>query len=391
VRVGYGAALRAREFRALFAGQAVSILGTSVAGVALTILVFRLTGSPFLSALTFALGFLPYLVGGTLLSGLVDRVRPRRLVSACDAASAVVAAAMAWHGEPVGALLALMLVLGTLSSVASGSRGALVRATVSDDAYVPARSLLKLASQGAQIGGNALAGLLVVAIGTRGTILVNAASFGVSAAAVRFGTRDRELAGTASGGLLRDSLRGARGLLARRRLRALLLLGWLVPFFAVAPEALAAPYVASKHGSAALVGVWLVALPLGLVAGDVAGVRWLTAEQQQRLVYPAAAAGFVPYLAFALHPSLPVSLALLFVAGACGMYSLGLDARVRDAAPLELFARTMALSSAGLMTLQGIGFAVAGAVAEAAGAAGAIAIAGACGLLAAAAIHKVEA
>jgi hypothetical protein len=74
-------------------------------------------------------------------------------------------------------------------------------------------------------------------------------------------------------------------------------------------------------------------------------------------------------------------LSALTFAGAFGMYSLGLDGRVRDSAPDRLFARTMTLNSAGLMTLQGLGFALAGAVAEAIGAAGAIAAAGACGLV----------
>ena len=56
--------------------------GTSVAAVALTILVYRRTGSPLLASLAFALGFLPFLLGGGLLSSVVDRVRPRRLVVA---------------------------------------------------------------------------------------------------------------------------------------------------------------------------------------------------------------------------------------------------------------------------------------------------------------------
>jgi hypothetical protein len=69
----------------------------------------------------------------------------------------------------------------------------------------------------------------------------------------------------------------------------------------------------------------------------------------------------------------------------CAFYSLGLDARVRDAVPDRLFARTMTLNNAGLMTLQGVGFALAGAVAQAIGPARAIAVAGVCGLVAVAA------
>jgi hypothetical protein len=65
----------------------------------------------------------------------------------------------------------------------------------------------------------------------------------------------------------------------------------------------------------------------------------------------------------------------------CGLYSLGLDARVRDAAPPRLFARAMTLNTAGLMTLQGVGFTLAGAVAQGFGASAAIAIAGGCGIV----------
>ena len=85
-RVGYGDALRSREFRALFAAQAITIGGSSIAAVALTVLVYDRTGSAFLSSLTFALGFLPYVVAG-LLSGVVDRVRPRRLVNISSGAA----------------------------------------------------------------------------------------------------------------------------------------------------------------------------------------------------------------------------------------------------------------------------------------------------------------
>ena len=49
-----------------------------------------------------------------------------------------------------------------------------MRSTVSPDGYVPARSLLKLTSQTAQIVGNAAGGGLVVALGPSGALLINA-------------------------------------------------------------------------------------------------------------------------------------------------------------------------------------------------------------------------
>ena len=321
---------------------------------------------------------------------MVDRMPPRRLVNWCDALSAVVATSMALPGMPVPALLALLVCLGTLSSVAAGGRGALVRATVPLAAYVPARSLLKIASQTAQIGGNVIGGALLVVLGTSGAILVNAATFAVSFALVRLVVGNHPNPGTSSqAGVLGDSLRGVREIFAQPALGRLLILGWLVLTFSVAPEALGAPYVSAHHGSPALVGWWLAALPIGTIAGDLVGVRFMRQTLQQRLVVPVAAAGFVPYLFFVLDPPVGVALALLVVSGAFGMYSLGLDGRIRDAAPERLFARTMALNSAGLMTLQGLGFAFAGAVAQAIGSAGAIGLAGACGLVAVAVLRSL--
>ena len=59
----------------------------------------------------------------------------------------------------------------------------------------------------------------------------------------------------------------------------------------------------------------------------------------------------MPTLLFAFHPPIPVAVGLLIVSGICGVYSLGLDGWIRDVAPERLFARTMTLSGAILMTV----------------------------------------
>ncbi|HET7046477.1 MAG TPA: MFS transporter [Gaiellaceae bacterium] len=383
MRSRYRDALVHRQFRALFVSQLVSVAGTTVAAVTLTVLVYGRTGSPLLSSLTFALGFVPFLLGG-ILSSISERVPPRRLVSACSAASAGAAACMAWPDAPIPLLLGLLVAVGMLTSISSGAGAALLRGSVPPEAYAPARSLVRVVGQLAQIGGNAAGGVLLVVLTPGDAMLVNAASFAAAALLVRLGVdeleRPRE---PAESTVLRDSLAGIRVVFADRELRRLLLLGWLVPTFAVAPEALAAPYVAGAGASPALVGIWLCALPLGMIAGDLLGVWRLTSEAQRRAVAPAAALAFLPYLAFLAHPPVAVALPLLAASGMCALYALGLDLRVRDATPERTFARVMTINSAGLMTLQGVGFALAGAEAELIGSPPAIALAGGCGLCAA--------
>jgi hypothetical protein len=298
---------------------------------------------------------------------------------------------MAWPALPVPLLFALLIGVGTVSSMANGARASLVRTAVAPEAYVPARSLLRIVAQSAQIVGNAAGGALLLVLTPNGALLVNALSFVASATTIRLFVADHPNPGEPSNAaLLRDSLHGARAIFGRPELRRLLLVGWLAPMFAVAPEAVAAPYVSGHHGSASLVGWWLVALPVGLIAGDVAGVRLLTTEGQRRAMAPAAVASFLPYLVFAFDPPVAGGLALLAVAGFLGFYSLGLDARVRDEATPRLFSRAMTLNSAFLMTLQGAGFALAGAIAQAVGPATAIAVAGTCGACATAALLRRE-
>ena len=381
-RVRYRAALAVREFNALYAAFTVSVLGNVMSTVGLTVLVYEQTRSPLLSSLAFAVGFVPYLLSGLLLSAVVDRIPTRRLLVAADLASAGLVAAMAWPPTPVPALFVLLLLVSVITSVSSGARTGIVREVVGNAAFVPARSLMRISAQTAQIAGNGIGGALLVVLSPRALILVNAVSFLLSATVTRAGLRHRAAAAPGAGGtVLADSLRGAGAVLRIRPLRRLLLFGWLVPFFSVVPESLAAPYVIGSGAHLALVGWWLTALPVGVIIGDLAGVWLLTAAQQRRWMAAIATVGFVPYLAFAAHPPVPVAMSLLVVAGLGSGSSLGLDGLVRDTTPSAMFARTMTISSAGLMTIQGLGFTAAGAVAELVSPGVVVALAGVGGLL----------
>jgi predicted MFS family arabinose efflux permease len=386
----YSAALASAEFRAVFSAAGLSVCGNVAADVAQTVLIFDRTSSPLLASLAFALGFLPYLVTGTMLSGLVDRVPPRRLIMTGYLIAAALTAVMALPGMPVAVLLALVFAAGFANGLGGASRGALVRATVAPSAYVPAQSLMRISSQVAQVAANPLGGFLVVLTSARGTFGVAAGMLVLAAAIARLGIRPgtgtradaRGRAGAdlaaaiaaadgvpaaggngtdpARAGVLGDSLRGMREVLARPALRRLLILGWVIPLFSVAPESLAAPYISAHGGSAVLVGWWLTALPVGIVAGDILGVWLIPPAWQRRLVGAAGLVSFLPYLLFFASPPAYICIPLLVLSGLCSMYSLGLDARVRAACPENLFARMMAVNNAGMMTIQALGFSLAG-------------------------------
>ena len=72
------------EFRAIWSAQVLSCAGNQVAQVAIAILVYGRTHSPFLTALAYALTYLPPIAGGPLLSGLADLFPRRRVMITCD-------------------------------------------------------------------------------------------------------------------------------------------------------------------------------------------------------------------------------------------------------------------------------------------------------------------
>jgi len=377
----YRDAFASPEFRSLFGAFVVSMLGYVVAGLALTVLVYRQTSSPLLSALTFTMAFVPYLFGGTLLSGLVDRLPPRRLLVCCDLGCAALVAAMTLPAAPVPVLFALLFTMSLLTPLATGARGALVAEVLPPAVVVPARSLLRMVAQGAQICGYAAGGGLLAVLSPRAVLGCEVATFATSALVLRVFLRRRPARGRTGGSLAGDSLRGVAEVLRNAPLRRVMLLGWLVPFMANCPEALAAPSVAARGLPSSAAGWWLAAAPVGTVAGELAGICLIPAARRGRLTAPLAACGFLPLLGFVLHPPLVPAMILLGTAGLCGAYMLGLDQLLLDATPPELLGRAYAVNSSGLMTAQGLGFAAAGAVGEIVRPDVAITVAGAAGLL----------
>ncbi|MEU2148504.1 MULTISPECIES: MFS transporter [Streptomyces albovinaceus subgroup] len=366
---GYRAVFAVAEFRAVFAAHLLSLLGVVVSELALTVLVYDLTGSPLLSALTFALGLLPYIVGGTLFAGVADRYPARRVLVVCDLLCAACVAVMLVPATPVAGLLALRCLVAAIAPVFTGTRMAALTDILGEgDLYVLGRSLLRIVSQSAMLIGFGAGGVLLTVLSPRGAITVTVVTFLCSAALLRFGTRDRPARATAGHGaggtLLKESLSGARLVLGDRRIRALMLLFWLPAMFVVAPEALAAPYADAIGAPPAALGLLLCAMAVGHIGAELFVGSALSPRNRSRIVLPVAAAGLLPLLVYAVRPGLPLALAALALAGAGAAYVIGLDQWFVDAVPQELRGRAMTLLTAGLMTVQGLGMALAGLAAE---------------------------
>ena len=358
-RARYRDVLDAAEFRAIFAANIVSMLGSVVAAVALTVLVYQQTRSPALAASVMALSFLPYLIGGTLLGAAADRLPARRVLVACDLASAALIGCMAIPGVPLPALLTLLFAVGLISPVYQGVRSAVLPEVLPPGPrYVLGRALMRMVAQSAQIVGYGVGGLLLAILPPRGALAADALSFAASGLVLRFGTAARPGRAARRGSMARDSLAGLRNVFAHRPTRRILLFSWLVPACVVAPEALAAPYATHIGQPARAAGFLLMGLPIGTVAADIIAARLLTSRLQRRIIVPAALLSFAPLAAFAASPGLVLAVGLLAAAGLGSAWTAGIDGLLIDTAPPDLRNRALALAAAGLMFTQGAGFAL---------------------------------
>ncbi len=346
-------------FGYVLAAHTVSTLGDVAAVVALVVLIFERTRSPLLSSLTFTISFVPYLFGGAATVRLVDRLPPRATLCCLHVASAVLIAVMAIHGLPLVFLLADLVVVSFLAPAFEGVRAAILPRLLDGPFYTMGRSLLRSVSQAAQVLGYGLGGILVVAVHPQGALLIDAMTFALSAVlvlrvAVPPPTRSEEFNRPANEPRQRMS----------DGMKRTLLFGWLVPTCAIAPEALAAPYVSMMHWSNHEVGLLLAATPIGATLADLVCARWMPSRRQRVMLVPLAFLTCGPIAFLILRPTSWVTLGLLAVAGIGFAYNLGFDQLLISSTSVRSQTRILATYSTGLMAAQGLGFALWGALAE---------------------------
>ncbi|WP_219416347.1 MFS transporter [Pseudonocardia nigra] len=380
-----GAVFRVREFRVLWAAELFSIAGDQLARVALAVLVYGRTGSAAWAAATYALTFLPALLGGFLLSGLADRYRRREVMITSDVLRAVLVAAMAIPQLPLWALCTLLVLVVLLGSPHTAAQGALLPEILRDELYERGLAVRQITSQTAQLVGFATGGLLVAAISPSLALLGNALTFALSAVLVRVGVARRprpggsDAASDTSIGGLRGVVTGLTEIATDPRRRALVLLAWLVGWYAV-PEALAAPYADQLGAGTAVVGLLMAADPLGSVLGAWAFVRFVPAETRARLVGVLAVGAGLPLLVCLARPGIPLTLVLWGVSGMLATaYLLQTQASFVRATPEAGRGRAIGVAASGIIAAQGAAVLVGGFFAELWDPATAIAVAGALG------------
>ncbi|MDQ3457651.1 MAG: MFS transporter [Actinomycetota bacterium] len=353
-----------REFRYLFSAYLLSLAGDQLAKVALSIVVFERTGSALLSAITFAMGYLPWLIGGPLLSVYADRLPRRQVMIGCDLIRMLIIGALAIPGIPLGLLVGMLFVANLFTPPFEAARAATTPEILSGDRYAVGLALSNISAQLAQVGGFVAGGALVLAVSARGALLIDAATFAVSAVLLWVGVRVRPAAARGERlSLWADAKEGIAVVFGTPRIRRLIAMLWVAAALGFAPEGLAAAYAAELDEGAAAVGLLLAANPLGLIIGGLVMGRMMRPSRRQRLLVPLAVLSVLALVPAATTPWLPVILALLFLSGVGFSFVIPLNVLVVQAVPDAARARAFGVIATGLQAVQGLGIVAAGLVA----------------------------
>jgi MFS family permease len=371
------------EFRALWLAQLLSVVGDQFARVALTVLVFNRTQSALLAAVTFVASVVPAFIGGITLSWLADRHPRRGVMIACDVIRCGLVLVMAIPAVPLAAMVALLFVVTLAGAPFNSARAAIYPDVLDGEKYVLGTAIGLTTIQFAQVIGFAVGGTIVGFFGTRTSLVVDAATFAVSAVIVQGWVRSRPAPAAAAredGGPrgLAGVLAGTRLVFSNRMLRSTMLFGWLAAFYN-APEGVVTPLARDLGGGTLAVGVILAAQALGETSGVLAFSRFVPPSARLRFMGPLAVATSAVLVLFAWRPNLLESLLILFVSGTCASYQLAANSGFVSAAPQEQRSQAFGLAQGGISLGQGIVMIAAGAAADTRSPARVIAVCGAVG------------
>ena len=175
--------LRVRNYRYFFFGQLVSVCGTWMQTVALGWLVLKdlSDNSALAVGIVTALPYVPTMVLGTWGGVLADRFDKRRLLVISQSGLALSAAALAvitlTHVATLGIVYSLALVGGFFNMLDVPARQAFVTEMVGREETSNAIGLNSSIMNVSRILGPAIAGVLIVTVGTGVCFVVNALSY----------------------------------------------------------------------------------------------------------------------------------------------------------------------------------------------------------------------
>ena len=339
------------RFVALVSADIGSALGSRISLVAIPWLVLTLTGSAADLGLVATAEYLPYLLTSTLLMPFADRYGLRTSSVACDLFSALATAGIAaFPHQSVGSLMALVGLSGALRGVGDRTKHVLIRpaAQVAGYSMIRVTSLYEGLNRLATLLGAPLGGLLIVWVGARGAVWLDAASFVFCAVLVVAAVAGpaRTVDAAADTGYVAALSSGFRFLWQDRVLAVMLAVVFVLNVFSNAANVVFLPVWADQvlHSPEAL-GLTLGVFAAGTLAGTlVLGILASRLPQYLTFLLGALVAGAPRLFALGLTSNLPVVLVVSLLGG-FGLASINpiLGVAMYERIPDRLQARVIGL------------------------------------------------
>jgi predicted MFS family arabinose efflux permease len=330
-----------QDFRRLFAGQAVSMIGSQLTVVAIAFQVYSLTRSSLQVGAVSLAQLLPFVTGtlaGGAMGDAIDRRRVLMVTSALLALTSGGLALNAWSGAHAS-LLAVYLVTAAaagLSGVVATAATATVPSLVAVDQLTPAYATMQVIDQVGMVVGPAISGLLIATLGLPWLYGIDAITF---LWAARFMWRMAVVLPVRTGSRpgMRSVLEGLGYLRGRQVLQGAYVIDLCATVFGL-PRALFPALTRTVfRGGPATLGILYAAPAVGALAGSLTS-GWLNGVRRQgRTVLIAVAGWGAIIVAFGFARALWVAIILLVLAGWTDVISAVLRSTIVQTAVSDAF------------------------------------------------------
>ena len=362
-------ALRHRDFRLLFAGQTVSLIGDAAFVTALGWRTFTLAGTTKLGVVlvchaTALLAML--LVGGAL----ADRFSRRRMMIVSDVVRFGAVGGLAFvdaSGELTFALLAVFAIaVGLGDGLFYPAFGGMVPLVVEQPSIASANSLIGVARWGSILLGPALAGFLYDPVGPAAVFALDASTFLISAGLV-LATRPRSIEHAADEGTFRGIVTGARYVAGVPWLWVTIAIFAVVLMLQYAPQQVLLPRLVEERWDRGVGSYAFLTTLLGV--GTVVGTLLFGQIQPRRrravICYVAFVLNSAAIVGFALSPWYELAGAFALVRGVCIGFGVAIwETMLMELVPDNLLSRVVSLDYFGSFGLMPVGLAFSALVAE---------------------------
>jgi MFS family permease len=368
--------LRVRDFRLMFSGESISVLGDQFHFVALAWLTLQLTGSGLALGTVLMVAAIPRAAFMLLGGALSDRWSPRSLMLYSNAIRgvlvAIIAALVLTGHAALWQLYILAATFGVADALFYPAINAMLPMLVDEPTLPPANALMQGSQQLTTMIGPALAGVVVARVQTGPAFAVDAVSFAVATAAILFVVGGRR---TGAGGLAKGN---KPGVLATVRtgltyvwrdppVRSLILLIAAFNFAFSGPLLVGLPFLADHvlGGGSATFGVLLSGFGFGAVVGAVVAGSVKQVRRLGTIVLTEAIVLGVGLALIGVVPNVVTAFAVLAAMGlGAGFINVHVISWLQGRTPEEMRGRVMSLLMLGAIGLAPISYALAGAIVD---------------------------